>query len=77
MGIFPVKIDHAIGTIDHTISATNAFFGIMHGNAVGEFVHGKRGTAPHTGSILTMIAKGWEIMKSNIGKGSRGLGYFV
>ena len=62
---------------DHTISATNAFLGIMHGNAVVEFVHGTCGAAPHTWRILTMIAKGWGIMESNIGKSSNCLGYFV
>jgi hypothetical protein len=75
--VAPVEIDHAIRTIDHTISAADAFFGIMHGNAVVEFVHSTRWTAPYTGSIFTVIAKRWGIMESNIRKSSGRFGYFA
>jgi hypothetical protein len=77
MGLAPVKVDHPIGTVKFTVLAADALVGIMHGDAVVQFVHGSCRATPDTRCIFTMIAKGWNIMVAHIGKRAPGFGDFV
>jgi hypothetical protein len=77
MGLAPVKVDHPIGTVKFTVLAANALVGIMHGDAVVQFVHGCCRTASDTRCIFAMIAKRRNIMVAHIGKRTAGFSDFV
>jgi len=77
MGLAPVKVDHPIGTVKFTVLAADALVGIMHGDAVVQFVHGFCRTPPGAGGICAVIAKRGNIMIAHIGKRPPRFGDFV
>ncbi len=67
VGFLPIEIDDFIGAIKHAVPAPDAFFSIVHCDAVFEFVHGPGGATPDAGRILTVVAQGRNVMIVNIG----------